>query len=430
MTSHLKRINYSLFIYIYYALLLLVVTFRTSEDAPNVVIRFGYLIVFFLPLIYKYQSLFSGCLLCFFTVGTYGFAYNFFPYEMSVYLLITIIAVFLSKSFRTIVPKSLFLYVQLTLLVVVVNIIDSGSPQNIGYSMMTILLFSCLAGNKDIGSNTSFYLMNGFSFASFSLSMIYLLNYKRFLISYNAAESLEGSGWTDPNYLSCVIGMGVLSSLVLVLQHSTKIMKVIWSIVIAISLIVQLLLASRGGLLATLLSMFIVLTMYKISRAYKILIGFAIIGLLAYLYFAGIFELLIYRIGNDDGTGSGRTTIWLSKLVAFLDQGNPLQWLFGMGYLSAFHLCGTPTIPIGFHNDYLAVLCGYGFIGLGLFLYALYYPLRIVSKRDKPIIFSLLIYLALSCFTLEPLTAGRLTFFGFYFLIILYAHQSSLSSKR
>mgnify|MGYP003308199786 CR=1 FL=1 len=47
-----------------------------------------------------------------------------------------------------------------------------------------------------------------FIFTSLAISLIYLLNYDQFLASYNANDRMERSGWTDPNYLSCIIGMG------------------------------------------------------------------------------------------------------------------------------------------------------------------------------------------------------------------------------
>ena len=367
MKSILKNKEY--FIYLYYAIFLLIVTFRTSEDAPNTVLRFGFLAAFFLPLIYRYQYLLPACLLCFFTIGTYGFAYNFFPYDAVIYFVIGLIAFILNQKGKIFVSIKLIFYFVVTLLIVSVNIVDSGSPQDIGYGMMTFLLLGHLANRGSTNTESSFYLMNGFSFASLSLSLIYLLNYKRFMVSYNAAESLDRSGWIDPNYFSCVIGMGVLASLILLLKYPNKFMKTIWLLALILSIIVQLLLASRGGLLASFMGIIIILSRYKISIYHKLLISICIVVFLSYLYASGVFDLLMYRIADDDGTGSGRTTIWLNKLEAFLDEGNPFQWIFGMGYMSAFFLCGYGSIPIGFHNDFVAVLCGYGFVGLGIFLY-------------------------------------------------------------
>jgi len=80
------------FIYMYYIVLMIVTVVRTTETEPNAIIRIGYLLAFFMPIVLKYSELFSVCLVSFMTVGTYSFAYSFFPYQLVIsdYLLVYI----------------------------------------------------------------------------------------------------------------------------------------------------------------------------------------------------------------------------------------------------------------------------------------------------------------------------------------------------
>lgn len=412
-------------IYLLYFFLLLIVTFRTSETAPNSIIRFGFLFLFFVPIVVKYTKLFPACLVCFMTIGTYGFSYNFFPYAMDVYPMICLLAILCARSTHKITIYRNGLPVLFSLfLIMVVNVCDSGNPQYIFSSLLTMVLCGILIGDKDIDSVDS--MMLSFTIASLSLVIIFFLNYNRFISDYNSAEGLERSGWTDPNYLSCILGMGLLTAIIQLMTNRNAILikKIFWIGTSIIIFIAQLLLASRGGILATIGALCVLLFFANISRNYKFIflgVGFL---LAVTLYVAGYFDLFLYRVENDDGTGSGRLDIWIGKLQAFADQTNPLIWLFGMGYDSAFRLAAWGiwgTTIVGFHNDYIALLCGYGIVGLILFIWYLLYPFIIAPRPAKPVVLSMLSYIVLACCTLEPFSAGRLTYYGFYFLMYIYA---------
>lgn len=415
-------------IYIYYAIMLIFITLRTSESEPSFTIRYGYLFAFFLPLILKFSDLLPACLTCFMTVGLYGFAYNFFPYQMLIYPIICLMAVLFSGNklrYNTSTFTYLIIYVLFHLLLV--NLLDSGSPQDVFYSTLTIVFFSIIVSHKL--ESSSFYLMNGFTFASLSLSYIYFANYERFLVSYNALDGMERSGWTDPNYLSCVIGMGVITSTLLLFTQkgSSLLIKICWITIASFSFAAQLIMASRGGILAVVLAMGIILFALKIKNKYKILAIIACAIFVIILYNYGFFELLEYRIENDSGGGSGRDIIWQAKLNAFVDKANILQWLFGMGSEGALNITGQ---YVGFHNDYLSTFCSYGLIGLLSLCYLLYYPIKVAAKYQKTVVLAMVLYLATCSLTLEPLTAGRLTYIAFYFLILIYAKSTRLSNIK
>ena len=413
-TRLLKSFNW---IYIYYFFLLLILVSRTSDLAPNSFVRLAYLTAFFVPILLKYRNLYLPCLICFMTIGTYGFAYSYFPYMMYLYAIISLIGlIFTSKSALKVTISKMYTF--LILYVLIVDLVTSGHPSNIFYSSITIALGAMIADKRARQSKE--LLLNTFSIISIVLSLLYLLNYDKFLTSYNPADDMERSGWTDPNYLSCIIGMGVVSSLILLLRNNTKnaVLTIARISIIAISLICQLLLASRGGLLAVSLSILIILFLSKIKFKYKFLLSLLIILFIVWLYTNSYLDLLIYRISNDVD-GSGRLQIWSKKLSAFYNDAGPVYWLFGYGYDGAYKLASMGD-GFGFHNDYLAFLCGYGIIGLSLFCYAIFiYPLTKVSKQSSATVVALVSFLMLSCLTLEPISAGRLTYYAFAYLILL-----------
>ena len=248
------------------------------------------------------------------------------------------------------------------------------------------------------------------------------MNFERFLESYNVIDKLERSGWTDPNYLSCIIGMGVITSLILLMRESTYhiMYKIFYVLTIGLSIISQVLMASRGGLLCVSVSVVVLLLFANIKFRYKLLLLIAIFSFVVFLYTNNYFELLVYRIEHDTGDGSGRLDIWKLKLHEFFSEGNIGDWIFGLGHSSAFKL-GYGESGFGFHNDYLAILCGYGLFGLMAFLYFLFIlPFKHIKARSV-IVFSMIVYLALACMTLEPMSAGRFPYIAFYALILIYA---------
>lgn len=422
MTST-NKIYKNKIIYIYYILLLVIVAFRQSENVPNLFLRIAFLSAFFTPFIFLKKDLLPASLICFMTIGTYGYAYNFFPYEMTIYPILCFIILLITSKGNICFSKSISVFFFVTSYVFIIDFLDSGKLQNILLSLVTILICASFVQKKEKFVTHS--MLYCFTIISFTISIIYLLNYEKFISSYNLADGIERSGWIDPNYLSTIVGMGIVTSVILFLQHrnAKTIEKLFFIITIGLSIITQLLLASRGGILSVCGTISIILFFAKVPRKYKILIIFCLILFTIWLYQNDYFSLLEYRIENDEGTGSGRTDIWKTKLNLFYEQNNILIWFFGNGFQSAFEL-GAKNSVLGFHNDFIAILCGYGLLGVFLFLYILYLPIKISSNEKKPIVCALILYLILTCTTLEPISAGRFTYFGFYLLTYLFARYS------
>lgn len=424
MNVYINRINK--YIIIYYAILLLIMVMRTSLSAPNLIIRLGYLLAFFIPIISKYTKLYLPCVITFMTVCTYNYAFGYLPYDIGAYFYISLVSWIIAiatNGHKTTYMSTLFFVV--LFYVAVINIIYGGSLSHTFCGMATVGLGMLITGN-DYHFNR-YAMLNSFTIISFILSVIYLYNYETFLMTYNQFDGLERSGWTDPNYLSCVIGSGVITSLILLLRerNSSVFVKIFWAITVVVSFIAQILMASRGGLLSVGIAALILILFTNTNKIYKVVIVLLILLMIYELYTNDYFELLLYRIENDTGGGgSGRVDIWKHKFSSFISDGNVFSWLWGVGYDRAFKM-GAGGGYMGFHNDYLAILCGYGVIGFLTFLYLLFIrPFRYLNN-NWPIVLSLVTYLALTCFTLEPISSGRITFIAFYALILICAKTES-----
>lgn len=412
-------------IFIYYLILLLIVLFRTSLAEPNAVIRYGFLIAFFAPLALNYKYLFPPCLIAFMTIGTYGYAYNFFPYDMSMYVVIATMGLFMGVQNRYYKPGAdmVFIITYFSLSC----IYNSFSFNNFIFCFITIVIMIYYLGR---GQYNLQLMLNCFCIASLSLALIYLLNYEKFLTDYRTADGMSRSGWTDPNYLSCIIGMGVVTAFyqLLTVKQKTLVQKAFWLSTIGITFIAQVLMASRGGLLSVSVSCVILIFMSDIKLSNKLVFVLVIMLFIGWLYQNNYFELLEYRIQHDSGTGSGRTEIWNRKYMDFSNE-NFFNILFGVGYERSLSLGGYIK-GIAFHNDFMAILCQYGLIGLMLFIYMLIRPFYNLNKRGRVIIFSMVAYIVSTCMTLDPFSSGRLTYFGFYLLILLLANSFRMKSTN
>lgn len=412
-------------LYLYYLILLVMMLLRTSTEAPNIILRLSYLSLFLIPLFFIDKRYFPPILICFMAVGTYGFAFNYLPYEMAVYFVITLMFVFI-RRIRIIKSQISVIFILTLLFALFRNIIDSYSPQNIFYCIAIIGMFSLII-DRDY-QKTQYYMLLAFIIASISLSLLYIFNYNDFVVDYDASKGLERSGWIDPNYFSCVLGMGSLSSFILLLKYPKIgiIIRLVLIITIILPFVALVMTASRGGALAIFLGFSTLLLFSKIKFTTKLFFVCSLICLVSWMYINGYFQLLEYRIQNDGGGGSGRFDIWINKLRVFYTQGNIFYWIFGYGYQSGFQLSGARGV-VAFHNDFVAILCEYGILGLLVYFYWIIYPLAHVANKNRAIVYAMMSYLFVVCVTLEPISSGALVYFAFYYLIVLIAKEGSYS---
>jgi O-antigen ligase len=173
--------------------------------------------------------------------------------------------------------------------------------------------------------------------------------------------------------------------------------------------------ASRGVILAIILSVVFLFVNLKIKTTWKILFVLLSAVFLYYVYTSSTFELLFARFAEEDSTASGRTSIWGTKLSWFLE-GSITDVLFGKGHDTAVKYGG-----MGFHNDFIAALVEYGIVGLLILLSAFLYPLRLSSKQNRIPVCALILYLAIVSCSIEPITTGSFAPLAYLFFITQYS---------
>lgn len=392
----------------------------SSSSAPSMVVRLVLLAAFVVPL-FKFKYLMPPVIICTMTLLSVTVNMLFLPLPYTDYYYYAIILFILLPqggmkiSFQSIVPFAVFwLYV-----ISVDFIAGTQTPGMRQYFPMLLLLGLAYSGSQ-IEKGLIFILMNTYCFISILSSLLFLTNYQTFLFEYNSILGIERSGWNDPNYFSCIIGMGIVSAIIQLMRRDStnRLVVIFWIATIIISIIAQVLLASRGGLLAVIVAFLVAVMSGKRKIQYKLLITILAVGFVVFLYNNGYFELLEYRIAEDDtGGGSGRIGIWTHKLNSFISSENPLNWIFGYGYDGGAKL-GSKT-AVGFHNDFIAMLVEYGLVGLGFLLWGLIRPYKQAAVGYKPFVLVLLVYMAVVCMTLEPLTQGNFPYMCFYLMIFV-----------
>lgn len=391
--------------------------------SPNLIIRLGYLIAIIVPLI-KNRELFPAAIICFLSVSRNTFAYPLLPTEGYYYTILSLLfaslVLFNDSKGGFAAPK--LLYGLILLYVFLIDIIVDH-----GISRMTTTIFVCLLFFVCVGKNTKssvYHLSLSFIIISLVLSYWVLFIPEAQINVYNSVEGMEQAGWTDPNYLGCVVGMGTIVAIQELLNKGKNVLyTVLLILVMVLSVVALSKIASRGALLAVAVGTLSMVLLSKRSFWSKLSVV-ALIAVAVYvMYNNDYFEFVIARVQNDAGTGSGRTEIWKEKLRAFTEEGTVARWLFGYGQHNGIML-GNFGRARAFHNDYVAVLVEYGIVGFILLFAAFVNPVMMVSKQKKSTIIAMLLYLMTCSLTVDPLTFGNLAYLGFYFYITQIARDS------
>lgn len=426
----MKNKKHNIFILIYYGILLIVLISRKDAvSEPPMVLRLAFLGAVIIPAVLFKNVSYPAIITLFYTLTTQGFAYSYMPYTYIIYVVLTLVLVlFYYKKTKKVnnIPKFLLFFVVYILavdLITSINNVDSNVFQNVFYIFFTVILFLIITSKDKENALTQLTL--SFTVITIILSYLFFVNRDQFVSDY--AEGLERSRWTDPNYFGMIIGIGTTISFVKLFSKELKslniVHKLVYIIAIVISLPTLILNASRGAILSIICVLVFISIFSKIKLLSKI--GIVLIGVasVVYLYNNQYFDLLLYRIENDSGGGSGRTDIWQSKIQAF-SQGNILQIIFGYGYHGGMTITGEYR---GFHNDFVGFIVEYGIIGLCLFLYMLYYPVRKSFKNGKiqPDVVAIILYIAICSMTIEPFGLGVLPFYSFYMYALLLSNNKN-----
>ena len=405
-------------LYIYYFIMLLLLCMWTDMNtAPNMLFRLAYISALFFPVLKYAPQMFPPVFICFVGASTYYVSSSFMPNEIYYYTAILLVIALFIKNKRYSKIQIPILAI-LCLYVTAIDIFNNGELENIEYALfITLILLSYIDLNN---LNTVQY-----SYAFIIITIVVCITF--FTIGKQYVVEIQGQDrtmWQDPNYLGCVVGMGVICAFFELMRknYANKFVKLLYLFTIFIGIIMLLLNASRGAALSTAIGITFITMFSNISYKKKIYAVLFVAIALVILYQLDMFSALQNRMEADDGTGNARTTIWAYKTAAFFLL--PTSCIItGIGYYKGFML-GTIG-GYGFHSDYVAFFVDYGIIGTLLLITLFVYPLYLSgkNKKNRGIIYAMTFYLVANCATLEPFTGGRVIYFLFYLYIIITAKK-------
>lgn len=403
------------YLYIYLSLLLLIlVSYTDINNLPSIFSRIAFLAALILPFIFykKNKELFFVAFIVFVTISSVGYAISYMPVTGPIILTVLLISTILFSSSSKVSRVNSVALALLIFLTFIINIINSADIKNITYSMLSIVLVTrSLSSSHNTKINN--YLSFAFALISLVLSMEFLLVGKDFVneISVGGTDYIR-KGWTDPNYFGCILGIGVLVSIIeLILNNNLSFrLRIYYYSTIILSIITIISVASRGALLAILVPVLLIIFRSSIKAKYKLITILLIAFFVVVLYSSHLLDLVIARFMNDAGDAGERTLIWTKKFTAFLEEGTPWSWLFGVGYDRGMNL--GYSHPQGFHNDFFAFFIDYGIVGFILFFCFLFYPL-LRAKQNRLYVWAIIVYVMLVSLTLEPFSSGSLIYYYF-----------------
>lgn len=421
-----ERRNNIIWALYYLVLIFIMLSWTNQEVSPNMALRVAFLGAVLFPVFFK-PRLCPPAITCFATLSTMGFSCSYLPSNLF-FIVAAIFVVYLivQKKGKKHIPVPTPVIV-LLVLVTVVNLFNSFLIENLTYCLLIFILFCCFT---DEDSETSSIQRLSIVVTGMALCSVFLLFRDLFTYDYiGKGTGLERTGWTDPNYFGSTIGMAAVCSIFALMFESdkNKIIRIVFIVCVILSFIVMLLVASRGAILSLGVCMILMFFSRKNKVWQKVVMLVLFILLLGYLYSHHYFDLLLYRIEMDETGGSGRIGIWTLKLKAFLNEDNPLHFLFGIGFRNSNYLGYGRDSYACVHNDLINYLIAYGLVGLVVFVLMLIAPLRSAIKNNcnKDMVIIGTVFLFVCGMTLQPLCEGYVAYYCFYF----YLWQLSQTEK-
>jgi len=415
------------FIYIYYlAIILALVLYTNMDSSPSMLVRLAYLAALVIPLV-KRTEWFPAIIICAFGIADNTFAYPLMPTDLIYYVVLALAFAILTLSRREYHTEIHPLFPMALVYVALNDIALQGELSDMSIVFFIfILFFLCLEGQN---VNEGIQILP-ISFILISLAICYWVLFcpEAEINSYNKLDEMEQKVWSDPNYLSAILGMGLVIAVRDLFKGDNKALYAfILVLTVFGSTVAMLTLASRGAIISVILSVAALFVLSKTKRRTKVVAILLAAVFIVFLYTNQYTDFFVARIEAEDGTGTHRTEIWYSKLRAFLALENPISWFLGVGQSEGTQLgdyLGQTVKALSTHNDYLSILIYYGIVGLALLYSVITYPLRICKKEERPQIISLLVYLLMCSMTIEPLANGSFVYWGLFFYIIIQARDS------
>lgn len=406
-------------------LILTLALYTNMNASPNIVIRLGYLAALILPLL-KMVEMFPAIIICTLGISKSSFAYPFMPTDMAYYIILALGFALLALYHRDFTTRTNPIFYFALIYIGLNDIAMQGELSQMAIVFfICILFFMCVEDDIDVVRH-----ILPLSFILISLTISYWVMFcpEAQINNYNKAGDVQQTGWTDPNYLSAVLGMGLVVAVKKLINGGNRLFFIpVLGLTVLGSSISLLILASRGAILSVIVATTASFVLSKTGIKAKIIAIIVAVFFVFFLYNNQYMDFVMARFEADDGTGAHRTEIWQSKLNDFFLIDNPFYWMFGVGQSEGIKLgdyFGASVSGVSTHNDIISVLIYYGLIGISIFFCVIAYPLRICSNEDRPQILALMLYPLMCSMTIEPLAQGNFVYWGFLFYIIVLARNS------
>lgn len=270
-------------------------------------------------------------------------------------------------------------------------------------------------------TNRNHYTQMAYAFVVSSLicSIYCYASLSSFAVGYIESQIEEKAFDHNANRMGCTIALGVMAAIMLltnIIQGiNTKGQKILVASGLVSSVIALGLLGSRGALLSCTASSLLLFFLSPQKLKFKTQWLLLMLLVLSILYLIGIFDFIIYRLTEDEGSAnmSGRPDIWAMKL-AYFDQLDSFSKIFGIGKTACFNIGYFST-----HNDFLTALIAYGYIGAILFIFAILFPL-LYAKKNKIMVAAMLVFIIGECCVLEPVFRGYYNVMFFYLFVFKF----------
>lgn len=402
----------------YFALLALYIISSNYPIEAGSVVRLIVLGLIVGPLFLRKSEWLPPVIVIFSSLANINYVTPFLPTVNTTYLVVLLLGLVISRPGRK--KVSVLPLVLLTIFTFLTNFLQYGACENITETLLIIILFfyytPFFEEKQIVVFSYSFVLISlvvviSTAFLGSNYTMTYELGY----------EGLDRTVLADPNYSACVVGMGIVCGLIALFSGYAKhlVIKIGILVIMVASLFVLSANASRTSFLAIAASGVVLLMYSKIKIGYKLLFCLLVGAVIVYMYNNAYFDILQYRIENDEGGGSNRLIIWAAKFDAF-SQGNIFNYLFGFGYEPGREL-GTGE---AFHNDFIAFLVEYGIIGLIMLVSLFIVPFKRCGFKNAPAL-ACLVYMFVVSVTLEPFAAGRLPYYAFWLYTLMLSVQDN-----
>lgn len=257
----------------------------------------------------------------------------------------------------------------------------SNSLSLILLGLIVLVFYSTHLSKKNIKQIDKCWVIVGVTCA-----FLYIFGDKTAVGDYGSRTSMIIMGTaTDPNEFASAFIVPVSLLLFHILHADKKSYKLLYIVLICLSLYCVLLSGSRGALISVIMALLITFLLNRKISIKTMLITILTLAIFIFLFIQFIVPLIPTDVLNrlslnaliEDG-GSGRKGLWLDALNQIWN-GSLFRLFFGHGQYGL--TAGTEGLTQTMHNQFLQQLSNYGIIGLLIYCNLLFQTYKLIVRR-------------------------------------------------